>query len=329
MQFRPRSLPSVLRGLGSRHTALFAGSFLVFLVLLSVTQVAFSPASESSFDSSSIDNREKRLPDALKKEIFPLGPEVSEGVSDPEAGKDSAPPEPLPSGQGFRHAGSAASPDASLSPVRKQPSSPRVTFAFRPDAVKVDDKLVELLRANLRARAFKEKVTPIAVTVDSVRVEPRGQLSGREVIVSSAMPTDSEKLQVFVHELGHVVDIHYLKAGMFGSDPSEEFYSASWDTYKVKKKGAKLSNFVSGYALSNKYEDFAESFSFFVFHNAEFKRRARTDATLARKYAFFADRVFEKDEFAGTDFGSEKVKAYFWDSTKLAINPKKYLFYIR
>lgn len=193
----------------------------------------------------------------------------------------------------------------------------------------VDDKLVELLRANLRAKAFNDKVTPLSVTVDAVRVEPRGQLSGKEVIVSTAMPTDSEKLQVFVHELGHVVDIHYLKPGIFGNDPSEEFYSISWETYKVKKKGAKLTHFVSGYALSNKYEDFAESFSFYVFHNAEFRRRAKTDPTLARKYAYFADRIFAKDEFSGTNFGSEKYKPYFWDTTKLAVNPKKYLFYIR
>lgn len=176
-------------------------------------------------------------------------------------------------------------------------------FAFRPDTVKIDEKLVELLRGNLNARAFHEKVTPISVIVDSERVQPRGQLAGNDLIIATSIEGDSEKIKVFVHELGHVVDIHYLKPGVFG-DVSEDFYSISWDSYKVKKKGVKLADFVSGYALSNKYEDFAESFSFFIFHNAEFYERAKTNASVAKKYEFFAKKLFEESEFIGTNFGS-------------------------
>lgn len=188
--------------------------------------------------------------------------------------------------------------------------------------------MVSLLRANINARALRDKVTPLSVTVDAERVEPRGQLSGNELIISTSIPTDSEKISVFVHELGHVVDIHYLKPGMLG-DPSEDFYKISWESYKIKKKGAKLADFVSGYALSNKYEDFAESFSFFVFHNAEFQKRAKTNPLLAKKYAFFSEKVFESGDFANTNFASGAVKTYFWDTTKLPIQTKKYLFYIR
>lgn len=119
-------------------------------------------------------------------------------------------------------------------PKRKAVPS-RISFAFRPDAVVVDDKMVELLRANINARALREKVTPLSVTVDAERVEPRGQLSGNELIISTAIPTDSEKITVFVHELGHVVDIHYLKPGLLG-DLSDEFYKISWNSYKIKKK---------------------------------------------------------------------------------------------
>ena len=97
----------------------------------------------------------------------------------------------------------------------------------------------------------------------------------------------------------------------------------------MKKKGAKLADFVSGYALSNKYEDFAESFAFYVFHNAEFKKRALSNSQIAKKYDFFSKKVFESGDFSGTDFGSGAVKPYFWDTTKVAIDTKKYLFYIR
>lgn len=72
----------------------------------------------------------------------------------------------------------------------------------------------------------------------------------------------------------------------------------------MKKKGAKLADFVSGYALSNKYEDFAESFAFYVFHNAEFQKRAKSNAQVAKKYDFFSKKVFSSGDFSGTDFSS-------------------------
>lgn len=287
-----------------RDAALFFGCFTLFFVLFSVAQVAFSPGTETTFDSSSIDNRETATG---SKEIFAF---------DELEPKESAPPEET-----------ATKPEPIAVPKRRALPS-RISFAFRPDAVVVDDRLVGLLRANLNARALTDKVTPISVTVDSDRVEPRGQVSGNELIISTAIPTDSEKIAVFVHELGHVVDIHYLKPGITG-DLSDDFYGVSWDSYKVKKKGAKLADFVSGYALSNKYEDFAESFSFFVFHNAEFQRRAGENAQIAKKYDFFAKKLFTGKEFVGTDFGSGQTKSYFWDTTKVAIDTKKYLFYIR
>lgn len=273
MQFRLSAISERFRNTKRKDVALFLGSFLLFLILSSAVQVAFSPGAESGFDSSSIDNRETFS--GSSKEIFAF---------DELEPKESAPPEDAPN---------AVVPEA----VPKRKAAPsRVSFSFRPDAVSVDDELVGLLRANINARAFREKVTPLSVTVDSERVEPRGQLSGKDLIISTAIPTDSEKLKVFVHELGHVVDIHYLKPGAFG-DLSGDFYAISWDSYKVKKKGAKLADFVSGYALSNKYEDFAESFAFFVFHNAEFEKRAKSNASLARKYAFFANRIFADKEF--------------------------------
>lgn len=49
---------SRIRNAKRRDVALFAASFILFFVLSSVAQVAFSPGTESNFDSSSIDNRE-------------------------------------------------------------------------------------------------------------------------------------------------------------------------------------------------------------------------------------------------------------------------------
>jgi len=67
----------------------------------------------------------------------------------------------------------------------------------------------------------------------------------------------------------------------------------------------KMGDFVSGYALSNKYEDFAESFSFYVFHNDIFRDRALKNVSLQKKYDFFKTYVFDHEEFVGTSFGRE------------------------
>ncbi len=91
----------------------------------------------------------------------------------------------------------------------------------------------------------------------------------------------------------------------------------------------KMGDFVSGYALSNKYEDFAESFSFYVFHNEDFAARAVKNTILSKKYDFFKKHVFDEDEFIGTSFGNGVLKSYNWDTTRVPIDMKKYLYYIK
>ncbi len=189
--------------------------------------------------------------------------------------------------------------------------------------------LKKLLESTLASSFISERVTPISVEMVDNRTEPRGQTSNAGVSIIATIPSDSEFLKVFVHELGHVVDLHFLMKKTFSSDPSDEFYAISWIDYNQKKKGMNVDDFVSGYALTNKYEDFAESFAFYVFHNDEFKRRASKNASLARKYNFLADNVFASAEFQGTSFEAKSVPSYIWDTTKVAIKTNKYLFYLR
>lgn len=94
----------------------------------------------------------------------------------------------------------------------------------------------------------------------------------------------------------------------------------------IKKPGETSQNFISGYAASNRYEDFAESFGFYIFHNDEFVDRAMRNDSLRQKYLFLQKYVFVHGEFTGTDFGSADVPKYFWDTTKLPIFVNKYLY---
>jgi len=185
------------------------------------------------------------------------------------------------------------------------------------------------LRINYESDAFSGKISPLSLVYDGDRVEPRGQVSGRTLTMSLHIPTVDESLAVFIHELGHIVDIQHLRKGTLSADPSKSFYALSWQSSSEKIPSATIADFVSGYALSNQYEDFAETFAFYVLHNETFRKRAESNESLRRKYEFMRDEVFSEEAFEGTDFGTETVAAYFWDGTKLPFDRKKYLFFIR
>lgn len=267
---------------------------VLFLLLFFGYNKASGPYFETTYDSASIMNQEIPL-----SEVFPEKNRevVKEAVTRKNIPRKIAKKEPL-------------------------------TIAFNPDYIQVDNSIIDHLKEVIRSPYFVSKVTPLNLVLDTERQEPRGQVMGNKLILSTSISGDSEQLKVFVHELGHIVDIFYLKKGFF-ADPSDIFYNLSWESFNTKKKGQKIANFVSGYGLSNKYEDFAESFAFYVFHNEDFQKRAKKDAILQKKYDFFSSYVFEKDTFVGTSFEVDSLKPYNWDTTKIQIDTKKYLYYIK
>ncbi len=181
----------------------------------------------------------------------------------------------------------------------------------------------------LESPIIKKLLVSLDVELNSERGDPRGKMDSRGVSIFSNLPTPSEFLWVLIHEFGHVVDINRLVATTFTSDVSEEFYAISFDIHGEKKKGLGIDDFVSWYALTNRYEDFAESFAFYILHNQEFKRRSIKNTTLEKKYRFFADRIFSDWRFQGTTFETDSISEYVWDVTKIPIAVSKYLFFIR
>ncbi|MDD2566256.1 MAG: hypothetical protein PHZ26_05795 [Candidatus Gracilibacteria bacterium] len=208
------------------------------------------------------------------------------------------------------------------------PAKPSLSIQLKPDNLKIDDQLLKSIKLNIDSKIFKDKVTPLDLTVDSTRIDPRGQVLGSKLILSGKIKDLRESMKVFVHELGHIVDLHYLP-NLGDYDPSENFYNISWLSYNVKKNNSKLADFVSGYSLTNKYEDFAESFTFYIFHNDEFKKRTLGNINIARKYNFFSKYIFINNEFQNTGFGNNTILTYNWDTTKIGVNLKKYLYYVK
>ena len=72
------------------------------------------------------------------------------------------------------------------------------------------------------------------ISIDHMLVEPRGRMKGRSITLSSRVSRDSEFLKLFVHEMGHFVDIYvYVVSG--GKDISSEFYGISWQNITTKR----------------------------------------------------------------------------------------------
>lgn len=138
----------------------------------------------------------------------------------------------------------------------------------------------------------------------------------------------SETLAVWIHEFGHFIDLYYLKKQLF-TDVSDYFYNISWISVNVIKPGQVSGDFVSGYAMTNKYEDFAESFIYFVLHNKDFLEKSKKSTILKSKYDFFTKYLFKNKEFDNSNFSDEKIKPYYRDITKINFSLQNFLEFLK
>lgn len=102
------------------------------------------------------------------------------------------------------------------------------------------------------------------------------------------------------------------------------FTRLSWQTDDIKKPDAQLIDFVSGYALTNSYEDFAESVTFYLLFERDFYERAQKSEILMQKYQYIHKKVFGSDASAPVSYASGALAAYHWDTTRIPFDQKKY-----
>jgi hypothetical protein len=140
--------------------------------------------------------------------------------------------------------------------------------------------------------------------------------------------SDSEFLSVLLHEFGHYYDIYSLPGTSFG-DRSNDFYDISWKSTTIMKSESDSSDFVSGYSMTNQYEDFAETYIYYILHNEDFIYRSLDNPILTKKYNYIREFIFPKNQFLQEDFSTEIVKDYYWDITKLEVDVKKFLQYLQ
>ena len=193
-----------------------------------------------------------------------------------------------------------------------------IELQVKPEDLPMPEGYPETINTVIAGNYFRSTLWHFPIIVDRDRMSPRGQMSNESVILSGKVRSLSEVAKVLVHELGHIVDIYVLRSSWLMADPSKLFYALSWSDTTVIKSGVSSSAFVSGYAASNQYEDFAESFAMYVFHNKVFQERAQKNTFLQRKYDFLHTYVFG-EIFRNSSYEQSAIPAKIWDVTKVVI----------
>lgn len=138
-----------------------------------------------------------------------------------------------------------------------------------------------------------------------------------------------EFLSVSIHEFWHFLDLYILEKKV-SFDISDYFYSISWENTTTIKAWLEQKDFVSGYSMTNKYEDFAESFTYYIIHNSDFLEKTNWSEILKQKYDFFSKFVFRNDEFKTSNYKSTiDVKSYYRDITKIEFSFENFLQYLK
>lgn len=208
---------------------------------------------------------------------------------------------------------------------------PDITFLYIPSLFQTDIlEYTQISRAFLDAASIQEKIDTLQVEFYKKLLDVRGKMkSGTIKIWGVKTLSSSEFFSVFVHEFAHYVDIYAFPDALLG-DISKRFYTISWQSPTIMREWGEMEDFVSGYAATNQYEDFAETFTYFLLHNSDFSLKSEKSPILGEKYRFFQDFVFLSGEFSGTDFSQDsEIKNYYWDITKIPIQVENFLQYIK
>lgn len=139
--------------------------------------------------------------------------------------------------------------------------------------------------------------------------------------------------EVLTHEIWHIVDLWIVRwkskhkdwkftefgEEVFGmDDESINFYKFSWKSENTKMSWFK--DFVGWYAMTNPFEDFAESFNMYLNHYDVFKNLSKTNYKCAQKFQYI-DNLFKWFYFQRDTNNSKKLEKNPsrrpWDSTKI------------
>jgi hypothetical protein len=202
----------------------------------------------------------------------------------------------------------AQGPQIQYNVVPEQVPEPMFLPAVDHDDIQMKHKIIANEVLMMFPAACRNTLKNFHVRYDNP--EHRG-LAGRNTMIISGNVPDAEFRALFIHELGHVFDLseepdcfggtktsgesefYDGKTPLYNDDPNLDFYRISWRNAKYTRSGVAAADFVSGYAMTDPFEDFAESFAYFMLQNRTFLERARHNEALAQKYAWFVRHMFD------------------------------------
>lgn len=210
--------------------------------------------------------------------------------------------------------------------IIKEEDNFNIDFSSKEYENKFSREKINITKDILRSDKLWYFASWINIYFEEKRWERRWKMKNNSVIIYKWEEIDNKEFTaLLIHEIAHYIDINYLWSEAIA------FKNLSWQSTKVIKKWQTEKDFVSWYAMTNKYEDFAESLTFYVLHNELFYKKALKSDYLMNKYLFFKENLFNKD-FKNTKFTlskNDENKKYHWDTTKINIDEKNFLNYIK
>lgn len=194
----------------------------------------------------------------------------------------------------------------------------------------IKDKHQKLADQTLRALPAHCRTYLKNFYVQYVNVKQRG-LGGKSTVIIDGTSGDNEFVGLLVHECGHVTHgnlpgtsdsgISAYRDGkdiFYKNSPMVEFFSISWMTEEIRNEGSVSEDFVSGYAQSDAFEDFSETFAMYILHRPSMRERAKTNASIAAKLAWMEKYLPVEENTLSTADLYKWDKKVPWDVTKLA-----------
>ena len=148
--------------------------------------------------------------------------------------------------------------------------------------------------------------------------------------------SNREFMVVISHEFNHVVDLGVLEGILskldtnyteFGKpqftidDPSIDFYKLSRNNEKTLKPWIGYKDFVSGYSLTDPFEDFSETANLYLYYHDTFYKMIWSSEILSKKYAYMQQLYKSKLISKGPQIVKIQADNTWrpWDTTKVSI----------
>lgn len=212
-------------------------------------------------------------------------------------------------------------------------SAAKFKYNFLPEELFFESELktyLDSIDSFLNSKIIEPKISFLELFLNKQKWEVRWKMKNKSIHLFGVYNMkEAESLSVTIHEFWHFLDLYILEKKVT-KDISDFFYEISWINTTTLKPSMEQKDFVSGYSMTNKYEDYAESFTYYILHNNDFYEKSLLSETLKKKYDFFSDYIFRNDEFKTNSYKTiNYISDYYRDITKIEYSLQNFLQYLK